>query len=165
MAVTAMQATRMSEAEWQMRVDLAAGYRLVDLFGWSDLINTRITARVPGPQEHFLINRFGMLYDEITASSLVKIDIEGSEPRAVRGMAQSIERHRPTVLSEFAPSNLLSLGGVDPDSYVAWFLQRGYACSILEDSAGALVPASPPEIAARLGGRHHLDLVFSPAGG
>src|SRR5438034_5737016 len=78
MAVTAMQATRRSEAEWQMRVDLAACYRLVDLFGWSDLINTRITARLPGPHDHFLINRFGMLYDEITASSLVKIDSEGN---------------------------------------------------------------------------------------
>src|SRR5438874_4204938 len=79
MAVTAMQATRMSEAEWQMRVDLAACYRLVDLFGWSDLINTRITARVPGPQDHFLINSFGMLYDEITASSLVKVDVDGNK--------------------------------------------------------------------------------------
>src|SRR5712691_629952 len=79
MAVTAMQATRMSEAEWQVRVDLAACYRLVDLFGWSDLINTRITARVPGPRDHFLINAFGMLYDEITASSLVKIDVDGNK--------------------------------------------------------------------------------------
>jgi len=78
MAVTAMQATRMSEAEWQTRVDLAACYRLVDLFGWSDLINTRITARVPGAQDHFLINTFGMLYDEITASSLVKVDVDGN---------------------------------------------------------------------------------------
>src|SRR5579863_1488236 len=79
MAVTAIQATRMSEAEWQIRRDLAACYRLVDLFGWSDLINTRITARLPGPHDHFLINRFGMLYDEITASSLVKIDSEGND--------------------------------------------------------------------------------------
>jgi ribulose-5-phosphate 4-epimerase/fuculose-1-phosphate aldolase len=54
-----MPSTRMSEAEWQTRVDLAACYRLVDLFGWSDLINTRITARVPGPDDHFLINPYG----------------------------------------------------------------------------------------------------------
>lgn len=78
MAVTAIP-SRMPQAEWQTRVDLAACYRLVDLFGWSDLINTRITARIPGPNEHFLINRFGMLYDEITASSLVKIDSEGNK--------------------------------------------------------------------------------------
>jgi ribulose-5-phosphate 4-epimerase/fuculose-1-phosphate aldolase len=79
MAVTAMPAARMSEAEWRTRLDLAACYRLVDLFGWSDLINTRITARVPGAHDHFLINRFGMLYDEITTSSLVKIDIDGND--------------------------------------------------------------------------------------
>src|SRR5947207_2087472 len=79
MAVTAMPTTRMSKAEWQTRLDLAACYRLVDLFGWSDLINTRITARVPGPHDHFLINSFGMLYDEITASSLVKIDADGNK--------------------------------------------------------------------------------------
>ena len=77
--VTAMPSTRMSEAEWQTRLDLAACYRLVDLFGWSDLINTRITARVPGHHDHFLINPFGLLFDEITASSLVKIDAEGNK--------------------------------------------------------------------------------------
>jgi ribulose-5-phosphate 4-epimerase/fuculose-1-phosphate aldolase len=82
MAVTAMPRARMSEAEWRTRVDLAACYRLVDLFGWSDLINTRITARLPGPHDHFLINSFGMLYDEITASSLVKIDVDGNKVEA-----------------------------------------------------------------------------------
>jgi len=105
MTVTAMQARRTSEAEWQMRVDLAACYRLVDLFGWSDLINTRITARVPGPHDHFLINRFGMLYDEITASSLVKIDIEGnnvepSDDAVNRGgfaIPGTIHRARPDI--------------------------------------------------------------------
>jgi len=105
MAVTAMQATRMGEAEWQTRIDLAACYRLVDLFGWSDLINTRITARVPGPHDHFLINSFGMLYDEITASSLVKIDIEGnnvesSNDTVKRGgfaIPSTIHRARPDI--------------------------------------------------------------------
>ena len=79
MAITAIPRSHMTQAEAQTRIDLAACYRLVDLFGWSDLINTRITARVPGPQNHFLINRFGMLYDEITASSLVKIDVDGNK--------------------------------------------------------------------------------------
>src|ERR1700722_7418326 len=71
--------TRMSAEEWQTRCDLAACYRLVDLFGWSDLVNTRITARVPGGPDHFLINRYGLLFDEVTASSLVKIDAEGNK--------------------------------------------------------------------------------------
>jgi ribulose-5-phosphate 4-epimerase/fuculose-1-phosphate aldolase len=69
----------MTEVEWLTRVDLAACYRLVDLFGWSDLINTRITARVPGTDDHFLINPYGLLYNEIMASSLVKIDREGNK--------------------------------------------------------------------------------------
>jgi ribulose-5-phosphate 4-epimerase/fuculose-1-phosphate aldolase len=74
-----MPSEHMSEAEWQTRVDLAACYRLVDLFGWSDLINTRITARVPGQDDRFLINPSRLLFDEITASSLVKIDTEGNK--------------------------------------------------------------------------------------
>ena len=64
-------------AEWQRRVDLAACYRLVAMFGWDDLIFTHISARVPGPEHHFLINPYGMMFSEITASSLVKVDLEG----------------------------------------------------------------------------------------
>jgi ribulose-5-phosphate 4-epimerase/fuculose-1-phosphate aldolase len=64
--------------EWQVRVDLAACYRLVDCYGMSDLIYNHVTARVPGPEHHLLINLYGLLYKEITASSLVKIDLEGN---------------------------------------------------------------------------------------
>ena len=63
-----------SEQEWQLRVDLAACYRLVALYGWTDLIFTHLSARIPGPEDHFLINPYGVLFDEITASSLVKVD-------------------------------------------------------------------------------------------
>jgi ribulose-5-phosphate 4-epimerase/fuculose-1-phosphate aldolase len=63
-----------SAEEWQLRVDLAACYRLVALYGWSDLVFTHISARVPGPDHHFLINPYGLMFDEITASSLVKVD-------------------------------------------------------------------------------------------
>ena len=66
--------SQVDEAEWKLRVDLAACYRLVALYGWDDLIFTHISARVPGPEHHFLINPYGMTFDEITASSLVKID-------------------------------------------------------------------------------------------
>ena len=69
---------RVSAEEWQARVDLAAAYRLVALFGWDDLVFTHITAKVPGT-EHFLINAYGMTFDEITASSLVKIDKDGNK--------------------------------------------------------------------------------------
>ena len=66
-----------SEEEWQVRVDLAAAYRLVAHYGWDDLIFTHLSARVPGPEHHFLINPYDMMFEEITASSLVKIDVHG----------------------------------------------------------------------------------------
>ncbi len=66
-----------SAQEWQARLDLAACYRLVDVYGMTDLIYNHITARIPGT-EHLLINLYGLLYKEITASSLVKIDVEGT---------------------------------------------------------------------------------------
>ncbi|MEM1299993.1 MAG: class II aldolase/adducin family protein [Pseudomonadota bacterium] len=69
---------QVSEAEWQTRVDLAACYRLVDMFGWSDLLGTHISARIPGEEDAFLINPYGLLFDEITASSLVKVDEDGN---------------------------------------------------------------------------------------
>ena len=70
---------RVLPEEWQTRVDLAACYRLVAEFGWSDLVFTHITARVPGTEDQFLINPYGLMFDEITASSLVKIDLEGNK--------------------------------------------------------------------------------------
>lgn len=70
---------KVSPEEWQMRVDLAALYRIVAMYGWDDLIFTHLTARVPGGDHHFLINPYGWLFEEITASSLVKIDLEGNK--------------------------------------------------------------------------------------
>ncbi|MGR4871655.1 class II aldolase/adducin family protein [Variovorax sp. LARHSF232] len=66
--------TQVSPEEWQLRTDLAACYRLVAMYGWSDLVFTHISARIPGPEHHFLINPYGLMFDEITASSLVKVD-------------------------------------------------------------------------------------------
>jgi len=71
--------SKVSAEEWQQRVDLAAAYRLVARFGWDDLIFTHISARVAGPEHHFLINPYGMMFEEITASSLVKIDLDGNK--------------------------------------------------------------------------------------
>ena len=70
---------QVSPEEWQLRVDLAACYRLVAAYGWSDLIFTHISARVPGPEHQFLINPYGLLFEEITASSLIKIDQAGNK--------------------------------------------------------------------------------------
>jgi ribulose-5-phosphate 4-epimerase/fuculose-1-phosphate aldolase len=78
---TAVQGVRaqVSAEEWAVRVDLAACYRLVALHGWDDLVFTHITARIPGPEHHFLINAYGMMFEEMTASSLVKIDLSGNK--------------------------------------------------------------------------------------
>ncbi len=70
---------KVSPEEWAVRVDLAAAYRLVALFGWEDLVFTHISMRVPGTEDQFLINPYGVFFDEITASSLVKIDLHGDK--------------------------------------------------------------------------------------
>ncbi|WP_022956317.1 class II aldolase/adducin family protein [Perlucidibaca piscinae] len=67
---------RVSDEEWQLRCDLAACYRLVAAYGWSDLVFTHISVRLPGPEHHFLINPYGLMFDEITASSLIRIDAD-----------------------------------------------------------------------------------------
>ncbi|MBT8080665.1 MAG: class II aldolase/adducin family protein [Gammaproteobacteria bacterium] len=68
---------QVTDEEWQMRVDLAACYRIIAMYGWDDLVFTHISARVPGPDEHFLINAYGLLFEEMTASSLIKVDLAG----------------------------------------------------------------------------------------
>jgi len=70
---------QVSAEEWQLRTDLAACYRIIAMYGWDDLVFTHISARVPGPDEHFLINAYGMLFEEMTASSLVKVDLHGNK--------------------------------------------------------------------------------------
>ena len=84
------------EEEWAARVDLAACYRLVALYGMTDLIYNHISAQVPGHDDQFLINPYGMLYEEITASSLVKIDIEG---RTLLQPDHRLQRQRGRLLS------------------------------------------------------------------
>jgi ribulose-5-phosphate 4-epimerase/fuculose-1-phosphate aldolase len=76
---TASLRERVSPEEWEQRVALAATYRLVAHYHWDDLVFTHLSARVPGPEHHFLINPYGMLFDEITASSLVKVDLAGNK--------------------------------------------------------------------------------------
>ena len=87
--------SEVSPEEWQARVDLAACYRLMDLYGMSDLIANHVSVRVPGEHDAFLINAYGLLYEEITASSLIKIDHEGkilSKPEFVEGIEYGVNR-------------------------------------------------------------------------
>jgi len=69
---------RVSAEEWKIRVDLAAAYRLVAHYGWDDLVFTHLSARVPGPEHHFLLNPYQLMFEEVTASSLVKVDMSGN---------------------------------------------------------------------------------------
>src|SRR6185312_13208103 len=78
MSAVLAPASSVSPAEWALRVQLAGAYRVADHLGWSELIYTHISARVPGPEHHFLINPYGLRFDEVTASSLVRIDADGN---------------------------------------------------------------------------------------
>ncbi len=68
---------KVSAEEWKIRVDLAAAYRLIAYYGWDDLIFTHLSARIPGPEHHFLLNPYNLMFEEVTASSLVKVDMKG----------------------------------------------------------------------------------------
>ncbi|WP_407822152.1 class II aldolase/adducin family protein [Sphingomonas arvum] len=83
--VTALQSVdipsmkgKVSDEEWQLRIDLAAAYRLVAHYGWDDLIFTHMSVRVPGPEHHFLLNPYNLMFEEVTASSLIKVDLHGN---------------------------------------------------------------------------------------
>jgi len=86
--------SKVSPEEWAMRVDVAACYRLVALFGMNDLVYNHISGRVPGEDGHFLINPYGYAYEEVTASSLVKIDFDGKPVRDLgKGAAMILRNH------------------------------------------------------------------------
>ena len=69
---------KVSDDEWKIRVDLAAAYRLIAYYGWDDLIFTHLSARIPGPEHHFLLNPYNLMFEEVTASSLIKVDTDGN---------------------------------------------------------------------------------------
>jgi ribulose-5-phosphate 4-epimerase/fuculose-1-phosphate aldolase len=73
---------KVSEEEWAIRVDLAAAYRMVAHYGWDDLIFTHLSARIPGPEHQFLLNPYNLMFEEVTASSLIKVDVNGNPVEA-----------------------------------------------------------------------------------
>ena len=89
----------MSVNEWKARVDLAAIYRLTDYYGWTSVVYNHITLRIPDT-DTFLINPFGLRYDEINASNLIKIDLEGHELPALKGMLETLKKIKPAILIE-----------------------------------------------------------------
>ena len=118
---------------------------------------------VHGPQPRFSTAR-AFRWDDAHGKlpiSLLKIDVEGHEPQALQGMEEAIARHRPVILTEFAPSNLRDLGGTEPARYLEWFRERGYRGAVLEEGNGTPRPLAGDAL-PDLGGRHHVDLVFTP---
>lgn len=113
-----------TEEEHQIRIDLAAAYRLCALFGWDDLIYTHISARVPGPEHHFLVNPLGLSFDEITASNLVKIDLEGN----VIGNSP----HRPNAAGFVIHGGIHSVRD-DAGAIIHLHTEAGMALSMLKD--------------------------------
>ena len=119
-----------SAAEWEQRVNLAACYRLVEHFGWTDLIYTHISARVPGEAGHFLLNRFGLLFDEVTASNLIKVDLDGNlvdEPDA------------PMHKAGFVIHSAIHGGRKDVDCVIHTHSKAGVAVAAMKDG---LLPLS-----------------------
>lgn len=170
-AVKAMSVRdKVSADEWQVRVDLAACYRLVAMYGWDDLVFTHISARVPGPQEHFLINAYGLMFEEMTASSLVKVDLAGNivmeTPHQVNPAGftihSAVHGARPDaacVLHTHTRAGVAvsaQAGGLLPLSQVSLFplMSIGY-----HDYEGvALNPDEKPRLVADLGGSSCLVL-------
>jgi len=115
---------QVSDEEWAVRVDLAAAYRLVAHYGWDDLIFTHLSARVPGPEHHFLINPYDMMFEEITASSLVKIDVEGQPV---------IPSSHPVNPAGFTIHSALHMNCEDAHSVMHLHTPHGQAVSAMSD--------------------------------
>lgn len=161
---------QVSAAEWQARVDLAAAYRLVALFGWDDLIFTHISARVPDEPDHFLINPYGQLFDEITASSLVKVNESGNPVMATDHpvnpagftIHSAIHDARPDVhcvLHTHTPSGVAV--SAQQDGLRAWSQQSIFPLASLayHDYEGvALREDEKPRLVRDLGNANHMIL-------
>jgi hypothetical protein len=100
--VATKQQANSSADEWETRVQLAACYRIFDMLGWTEMIFNHISLRVPGPDRHFLINPFGLWYREVTASNLVKVDIEGNRVGSSQGPSTALDSSftRPSMRRE-----------------------------------------------------------------
>ena len=161
---------QVSAEEWGMRMDLAAAYRLIALHGWDDLVFTHVSARVPGSGHHFLINPYGMMFEEITASSLVKIDLDGRKvldsPYEINPAGFTIHSCIHAAREDVAcVMHIHSLNGVAvaaqkqgllPISQQSLFVLSSLAYHDYEGVA--LDAAEQPRLVADLGGRSYLML-------
>jgi len=119
--------SNLSRTEWDLRVQLAAAYRIADYLGWSELIYTHISARVPGRDHHFLINPYGLRFDEVTASNLVKIDLEGNpvEPQVHKANKAGFIIHS-------------AIHGARPDAGCVWHMHTLAGMAVSAQDEGLL---------------------------
>lgn len=159
---------RVDPQEWSVRVDLAAAYRLVAHYGWDDLIFTHLSARVPGPDAHFLINPYGMLFEQMTASSFIKVDLDGNiiEPSPYPLNAAGFTIHsavysaRPDVACVM---HLHTIDGVAVSAHERGLLPLNQTALVLAGDVGyheyegiALDHAERPRLVANLGAKSAL---------
>ena len=159
-----------SPEEWQLRCELAAAYRLVALHGWSDLIFTHISARLPGPEHQFLINPYGLMFDEITASSLIRVDQDGNKLQdspfpvnpagfTIHSAVHAVREDAGCVLHTHTRAGVAvsaQKGGVLPISQQSTFVLASLAYHDYEGVA--FRPDEKPRLQADLGDKHFLCL-------
>jgi ribulose-5-phosphate 4-epimerase/fuculose-1-phosphate aldolase len=161
---------QVSQEEWQLRIDLAAAYRIVAQYGWDDLVFTHISARVPGPEHHFLLNPYGMMFEQITASSLVKVDLEGNlvgessyhvNPAGFT-IHSTVHAAREDALcvihlhTDYGIAVSAQKGGLLPISQQSLFILTSLAYHDYEGLA--LNDEEKPRLAANLGDKNHMIL-------
>lgn len=137
--------SKVSDEEWKVRQELAAAYRAFAHYGWDDLIFTHLSARVPGPEHHFLLNPYDLGFDEITASSLVKVDVEGNPV---------VETPHPTNPAGFVIHSALHMAREDAKCVMHLHTIPGQAVSAQEDG---LLPTCQTAMIAMTGGVAYHD--------
>ena len=137
-------------AEWALRVQLAGAYRVADHLGWSELIYTHISVRVPGPEHHFLINPYGLRFDEVTASSLVKIDVDGNPVGTQQLYSKQGRLHHPQRDPHGAPRRAVRLAHAHARRHGGLGAGRGPAAG-----AHVLAQLLEPALVPRLRGPEH----------
>lgn len=161
---------QVSAEEWRVRVELAACYRMIAHLGWDDLIFTHISARVPGPDAHFLLNPYGLMFEEVTASSLVKVDLDGEKVlpsaydiiRAGYVIHSAVHEARPDahcVMHLHTPEGVAvscQKGGLKPISQTALYALASMAYHPYEGVALNL--EERPRLQADLGRKHMMIL-------
>ena len=127
MSVVLAPPSSTSKIERELRIQLAAAYRIADFLGWSELIYTHISVRIPGPEHHFLINPYGLRFDEVTASNLVRIDVEGN--------AVGMQPHKANQAGFIIHS---AIHAARPDAMCVWHMHTLAGMAISAQDEGVL---------------------------